>query len=892
MYYHRLNRSYKSILPLILLLLVSYMAVGQQTGMVWGQLSDTTNHQLLKDAFITVSRVSDDSIQKRFFSTENGSFSCDRLPYGNYLIHISIQGLQPVQKKFTLNDQQKQLDMGIIYMHIRVMELDTLVVQEAAVLIKKDTVEYNAGRFQTNQYASLSDLLKLLPGLQLKNDGNISINGQPIDQIMVDGKPFFNGDPQTALTHLPAEIIKKIQVYTTTQNNLSGVPPPPGFPGNKTINLVLKADKRKGDFGKLSVGAGTGGAFNSNGDLNHMNGGQQISVIGDAGNIDRENTRADLFSRASGITRNLNGGVNYRDSRNDHTSINGSYMNSDQRNENSQRIHVLNIFPGNSSTVLDQNLNMVTHNNTQRFNLNLEHKPDAFNSFIFQQNVMLQRTNTVQDQQNTQHYESSGDRIYQSSGNNSSNTDRRMISSTLQYRHNGQQPGQMLSLELNMFNNYTDYNGSYFTQTTHLSGSSSLNQHNTNTDHVLVLSPSMNYMMPIGKQNILNIRANYSYTHDDIATRTYSFNGSTQHFDQLDTTQSNDFKSSYHNAAMQMSIRKQWNKITLTAGTGIAADWLSGDNKTNQSHTTRHFINMLPSVTLGLGSGLQVSYTGKPVVIIVQQLQPVSVTADSLFIQEGNPDLQEPYTHSLNLGYSVLRPGTQQFFSASFSGSITMHSIQHAVSLMDNGAQISKPVNLNGAQNLSLILNYAIPALQRKSGFNIAANATYSKDPLLSNGIRNKSSLLYFSSTFTWNFHTDKGIDLNISSTPAYNSMHTSMGQTSQYFIAIFGGKASYTRDSWESALSAYYTFNNSLPGSYQPDYPIIAPFIGYRFLKRKAAQVNLSINDLLNQQSGAYKSIEPGTVTDTWSRTRGRYLLVTFTYNFSRFGGGNHNIH
>jgi hypothetical protein len=284
-------------------------------------------------------------------------------------------------------------------------------------------------------------------------------------------------------------------------------------------------------------------------------------------------------------------------------------------------------------------------------------------------------------------------------------------------------------------------------------------------------------------------------------------------------------------------------------------------------------------------NNLTVSYNGKPMTVTVQQLQPISITADSLFISEGNPDLQQPYVHSMSLGYTSLTGSNNGFFSTTLTSSITMHSIQQSTTLLDNGAQVSKPVNLEGARDVSLIISYGIPAIKRKSSFNFAANATYSKSPVMSNGIRNDSRILLYSGTITWNYHQTNGFDLNISTAPGYNSLRTGLGEPEGFFTAVISAKGSYIKGDWEAALSACYNYNSSLPSNYQPQYPVTIPAIGYHFLKHKEGEVRLSVMDLFNQQSGASRSITSSSVSNTWSQTRGRYILATFTYNFRKFG-------
>ncbi|SFE15526.1 Outer membrane receptor proteins, mostly Fe transport [Chitinophaga sp. CF118] len=874
----------KNISSLFFLLLTALLAAGQQTGVVYGTLSDTSASLQLKEAYISLHRSSDSSMQRSFFSGENGAFSSGQISLGHYYIRISYQGYQTLKVPFIL-DKEQNLNLGTIYMSAKVMVLDTIVVQEAAIIQNKDTLEYNASRFKTRDYAVLSELLKLLPGIQLNNDGSITINGQIIDQLMVDGKPFFDGTPAMALTHLPADIVKKIQVFASNNITNSGIPAPPGFFGNKTLNVVLKANKRKGNFGKVMAGAGSGGAYTGSADLNHMNGDQQTTLIGDAGNADNDKS-TDFISTNNGIHRKINGALNYRDSRNEKISINGSIIANDLYNKTIERSHVINIFPGDSSTILDQNSEGEMHTYMQHINMNLEHKPDAYNTFTFQPRILLQHTNNNNVQQSIQRYENSGDTIYRSNGTNTSSGSNTMISSLLQYTHSWQQSVKKISLGVNFSGNNDKHNTTGHTETEAIN----LDQHSISKNNGLNIAPYLTFITPVGDKSILNIQGNYSYNRNAMSYRVFRLNESNQHFDELDSSQSNDFNSTYNTTAIQFSLRRQLKNSTVTVGSGIESDWIAGQNLTNHTHISRRFVNVLPSAMFTLNmrgrNNLTVSYNGKPMTVSVQQLQPVSITADSLFITEGNPDLQQPYIHSMNLGYTSLIGSNNRFFSATLTSSITMHSIQQSITLLDNGVQVSKPVNLEGARDVSLIINYGIPAIKSKSSFNFAVNATYSKNPVLSNGTRNDSRILFYSGTIVWNYRPANGFDLNLSTTPGYNSLQTGLGQHESFFTTAIGAKVSYIKGDWDAALSAYYNYNSSLPSNYKTKYPVTIPAVGYRFLKHKEGEIRLSVMDLFNQQSGASRSISSSSVSDTRSETRGRYILATFTYNFRKFGG------
>ncbi|WP_343674310.1 TonB-dependent receptor [Chitinophaga sp.] len=871
--------SLKTIL-LYLLFFISFPVIAQKTGRIYGQLADTVTRQVLKDAYITI--LKGDAVQKSVFSNATGEFSCDHLPFGAYMVHISFQGLAPVRRGITVNDTA--LNMGTIYMFLSVKTLDTIVVAEQPMVMNKDTIEYNASRFPTKPYATLSTLVQLLPGIQMNNDGTMTINGITIDQLTVDGEPFFTGDKEMALTHLPAEIVKKIQVYAT--DSLSKL-----VNGPKTLNIVLQADKRKGTFGKGGAGMGTADTYTVNGDINRMNGAQQYSVMGDLGNVEKERTGMDAMPQSSGSGRQriINGGATYRDNRNKKINFSGNYLTMNMRNESTTRSHALNIYPGDSSTIQDRVSGGVMNSNNHQFNGMLSIGRGHKTLLNISPNFSINKSGNTFTQQASQQFEKTGEQTYQTAGSNSSNNTGTSIGTNIHFVHNFKRPAERLFSIMNIRNNDNTSASTNNSETKYATYTNDIHQQNKSNSHTLTINSNTSYSVPLRNSFSLQAQGGYTFNKDNNRYRTLKYNNATGHFDQLDTTQSNTYGSTYHTGTLQVGISKMIGQVNVSAGAGIESDWLHGENETNHTSLSKRYLNMLPQVSINYnpasGQALQVSYTGKPNQMTIQQLQPVTMTTDSLYIQEGNPDLQQPYAHSINLSYSMMKD--MRMVTVALSSGFVNHSIGAATTLLSNGARVTKPVNLEGQQNIGLMVNCALPPKTGKSGFNISGNVFYSKNPVLSNGVRNDSRNVYFNSTFSWTYHDKKGLNVILGVSPGYNFMSTDIGLNTSYFNAGVNGRADYSWRDWEGGLAVYYNYSSSLPASYQPDFPFLSPTLRYRFLKRKQAQVSVSVKDLLNQQSGASRSVGVTSVVDTWTQTRGRYAMLSFTYNISRFGGG-----
>lgn len=81
------------------------------------------------------------------------------------------------------------------------------------MVMKGDTIEYNAAAFRMQQGSMLDNLVRALPGVQLDDNGRITVNGEYVSSLLVNGRDFFKGDPKVALRNLPAYAVNKVKVY-------------------------------------------------------------------------------------------------------------------------------------------------------------------------------------------------------------------------------------------------------------------------------------------------------------------------------------------------------------------------------------------------------------------------------------------------------------------------------------------------------------------------------------------------------------------------------------------------------------------------------------------------------------------------------------------------------
>lgn len=181
----------KKIYFLSLFLVGNFYAFAQQFT-ITGKVYDKANNNPLEAATVFVKSVKDSSLVNYTISDNKGVFNLKGRTQDKQLdLFITHVGHSPYKKR--INTPEKTLDLGTIIMEMQAQELEGVTVSSDAVpvTIKKDTLEFNADAFKLRPDATVEELLKNLPGVEVDSQGNITVNGVPVNEILVNGKPFF-----------------------------------------------------------------------------------------------------------------------------------------------------------------------------------------------------------------------------------------------------------------------------------------------------------------------------------------------------------------------------------------------------------------------------------------------------------------------------------------------------------------------------------------------------------------------------------------------------------------------------------------------------------------------------------------------------------------------------
>ena len=191
----------------------------------------------------------------------------------------------------------------------------TVVASKVKMVMKGDTIVYNANAFNLAEGNMLDALIARLPGAKLEKDGRIYVNGRFIQSLLVNGHEFFSGNPKLALENLPAYTVNKIKVYNKAgtksrlmQQNM----------GDNTyvMDVRLKRQYATGYMGDLEAGGGTQKRYKLRGFGMKFSDKERMGAFFNINNLN-DNQRAELTGEwepqdvGNGLLTVKNAGVSY-----------------------------------------------------------------------------------------------------------------------------------------------------------------------------------------------------------------------------------------------------------------------------------------------------------------------------------------------------------------------------------------------------------------------------------------------------------------------------------------------------------------------------------------------------------------------------------------------------
>ncbi len=774
--------------------------------------------------------------------------------------------------------------------------LDTVTVfaRPRPLVIRKDTMEYNAGSFPTRDHDNVAALLRLLPGIQVTDNGELKINGQEIQQVLVDGEPFFDGRTGITIKMLPAEIINKVQVFDAASNkrNFTGIE---DGQRTKTLNLTIKNNRRKGSFGQIGLGGGDQGVYGAETFLNNFYNSRQLSLTAQALNAGSPlaGPATEAPGNSGGIVNSRNAGLNYRDKWGSNTTVNGNYFYRYQDALNEQGLLTRYIFPGDSTT--DQHQNSKGNNSSKNHaaNLNIQKQISSQDLLVIRSNLSFTQNQHATSQESTLS-NGKGAAVYNSAYQSSGQSRGNNIATKVSFAHKFKQPLRTLSVDVDLLSNTnhaTRYNLSVNHYFLPLPRSDTLNQLRNNTSSRAQIKADLSYSEPIGDRQALTLSYGYRRLTGKTDVQVFRYDRKYQQYNEIDSTQSSALENFVTDHYLKLAWQLNRNRYTLLAGSSLLAENFVVSHLHANQRLAQHYLNLLPTLNfnynLSDSANIRFSYDMNMRQPGIEQLQPVTSTADSLYIIKGNPYLQQVQTHSFSLIYQKNQPLSGKMFMAGANAGITTNDIQYSTTQMPDGTQVTMPVNVNGAFDVAGNINYTFPGgRSRAATFSLLSGLNYRHNINILNGLYVHMNNVVMDAGFSLTASVASHFSASLNANANYNitAYTPEQYQAARYFSGRIYGNVRYQDGKW--LLSAAYSifYNNNTQAGFKRWVPVVSPYISRQLFKHNNGELKLNIADLFNQNTGLARTVSANTVQTINTNTRRRYVMLSFIYNLRRF--------
>jgi hypothetical protein len=914
---------------ILLILIFSVSFAFSQTASLKGTVVDTLEKKNLSNSVISILRKTDSVLVKFTRSYSDGKFSISNLPAGNYIIMITFPKYADFADEIILKPSQ-ELNLGIIPLTERSVLLKEVIVRSTgAIRFKGDTTEFVADSFKVKDGATVEDLLKKLPGLQVNSKGEITAQGKKVDKVLVDGEEFFGDDPTIATQNIGAKAVDKVQVFDTKteQDQLKGIT---GNNDSKTINIKLKESAKKGYFGKLEGGSDFNQLHNAKVLYNNFWGKRKFSVFGTKSKTNVGSLGWDERNKL-GIENDFEydevGGYYFSFSNNNDFSDWGLqglpnaysagalYSNKwhEEKNNfnlsyNYNRLGTTNISSTLKQTLLADTTFYNTENTTSNglkqqhvASLKYEWKIDSFTSLKFTSANTFKSTQTSSFTHSEAlnkdfQFVNTGDRT------NSQDINHNQSDNQLTYKQLFKKAGRQLIATLKFSNINDDMTGYLFsnnhffkngqTDSTYIT-----DQLKNGTGHSQTYGAKVTYNEPLNKK--WNLVSEYSYNNNNSTSHrnTYEkdFDGK---YTVLNPLFSNNFDLNAFANTGTITLRYIGKKIKSAFGGGVSSVQLKLNDLDHSKKNIYNFTNFTPqgqiSYAIKPQTSLAFRYNGNTVQPTIDQLQPIRNNNDPLNIYIGNPNLKVGFRHTFNLGYTGFQilKGRYIYLGASFN--INENAITTYNSVDSFGKVTSMPVNVNGNNNYNVYGGWVSGQGDKKLIHEINTYVNGGRSVTFINAQQSNNTyasmeLSYgvsYSIEDKYNFSVHPKIGREISSSSLrkdVNNNYWTYGGDMEGFLML----------PWKLELNSETHFDlRQKIAAFGRNTNIIRwnVTLGKKIFKDKSGKIIFTANDILNQNKGFNRVINNNFVTDNRYQKIGQYFMLSFQWTFNKMPGQKKN--
>lgn len=911
----------KIFICFFLLISASLFAQSKKSYVIEGVLKSKVDSTLLESATVHLEKIKDSSVVSYTISDKNGKFKLEGTTFDSELrLVASFVGYRPYSKTLTFN--KKNFQLGTIELENASDLLDEVVLKSRApITIKKDTLEFNVKSFKTKKDANVEDLLKQLPGVEVDEEGKITVNGKPVNKILVNGKPFFGDDPTITTRNLSKEIIEKVQV-TDTKTKSEAFTGEDGDSENKTINLTIKEENNKGYFGRLAAGKGTDDLYEYAAIVNRFNGDRRISVLAGGNNTNSPGFSFGeiqqmfgggnslsvsssggfsidglSFGFGSGIITSQNLGATFADEFGKGFDVNGDYFYANATNRNETNRSRETILPDGTSFFTNANNTTRSENKNHRMNADFDIEIDS--TLLI--NIRPSFRRNISENVNNQ-FEQSSDENNDLINSSTSNSFREATANNFNNRFEitkkfGDKGG---FVKFNMTNQIDKSEvDTRFNSDVEIFGTNPSteirDQIGDETTEYNSFTTGFTYRYPIVSKKVF-LDFNYNLRRDRRENERNTFDIDPTTNDQVfNTDLSTDFtfRNTRSTPSIDLTYRKE--KWSMSVETGFVSRTLENSDALRPDLSLKRkfnavevnsYLNYRFSPKTSLYSGYNLS--NRPPQL--RQLNPFTDISNPLNLITGNPGLKPSNENRLYIGFNNFDFQTGTGIYSYISGTLTSNQVVSKSVINENLIRNTTYENVNGNYSVFGNITYSKDIkldtvrkvrIRLNMGTNVRKSVNFLNDVQYTSLNTSYTPSLGFK--FTWKdvFEIDPRYSISITRSTFDIDQFTDQNFT-RHSLRLRTKTSVPKKLEWRNDIN--YQYNPNVAPGFQRSSWFWNSTLTYSIFKDKAT-LALKAFDLLNQNTNAQRRATANYIEDTESTVLTQYFMLSFSWKFNTLG-------
>lgn len=883
----------------ILLLCFSLSTVAQSDsekgGYVAGTILDKKDNEPIYGAMISLLQPGDSTFIKGTTTDSIGRFGLKINP-GKYILTAYFMGY----KRYTVNIESTTEKPNILLGNIS-FEDNAILLGEAVVVgevppivVKGDTIEYNSDSYKPEESAVLRDLISNIPGMEVDENGNITANGKPVKKILVDGKEFFGNDIPLALANLPANMIKKLQLFKDESESAKIT----GFKDkekDQVLNLVVKEELKESIFGKAFAGYGSDDRYKADFNMNYMRGETQATLLGRMSNV---NDSPMYMSNGEDKDRSLGASVYLSPLEKMKLGVYARY--SENENFMESKTNTQTYLEG-GDRISKQNMRSESKNDGFNTGFNLNWEIDSMTTIYARSNIRLSKTDN-KNISSGESYAQGGDETTRTSYNTATKGDGYSVNSSITAGRKLNSDGRAVSLTLNHSTRDNKDDGTNVSSTNYdgPSGTPSINldQRSRTDSNNDSYGFAISYVEPLGKDNLLQISYNYNKGTSNRDKNTWGKDISKNYtiLDSAYTRETNN-KNITQNISLEFQSTKE--KYNYTVGFSIDPSssksnvWLR-DSLIDE--VSQNVVNYSPSFrfsyTPTTSSSLDVNYYGNTSQASSSQLASDTTIVNASNKYYGNPDLKPSYSNRLDISYqkSDYEVGRFMFISAGFD--YTFNQIASYSIIDDLGNTLNTYKNVNGNMGANISATYNTPLKNKKFTVNTSTYANYNRNVGFTNEKKTITNNVVIGENLMGKFKS-KVLETTLRLGVTFNIAKNNLSEDNDRNTAIYTLQNQTTLNlPYDFSLHSNirYTRYSGYGADFKTNETLWNMSISKKFLKEKKGLLKLEFFDVLNDRNNLSRVVTSSYTSDTRTNSINRYFMFSFSYQFNIFKGGKGN--